>query len=241
MSAWAIDELVVHGKPPPPRRSWTVIAGASLSIVLHGILLLFLMLPARPGAPRPSLQGTTESVAWFDILPAKQVPQNAPEPKPAPAPSANRVAPATLAPPVLAIDTLSESAIRSDAAPAVPPLPGPARADTTNPASSAADTSAAPASEPGYVWHVLDHLQDFQSYPRAAQRRGHEGTVLIRARVSRKGQVLKAEVRESSGHRSLDEAALALLAAASPLPPPPRGTTAITDLDLPIAYSLRPQ
>lgn len=241
MSAWAIDELVLQAKAPPPRRSWTVIAGASLSIVLHGILLLFLMLPARPGAPRPSLQGATESVAWFDVLPAKQMPRDEPEPRSAPAPSAASVAPATRAPPILAIDTPSDSAIPIDTAPAVPPFPETATADSVAPSPTATQTSATPASEPGYVWHVLDHLQEFRSYPRAAQRRGHEGTVLIRARVSRKGQVLKAEVRESSGHRSLDEAALALLAAASPLPPPPRGTTAITDLDLPITYSLRPR
>ena len=45
-------------------------------------------------------------------------------------------------------------------------------------------------------------------YPRAARRRGCEGTVLIKVLVTREGKVMEAKVSQSSGHRILDRAAL---------------------------------
>ncbi|WP_182865139.1 energy transducer TonB [Rhodopirellula sp. JC639] len=45
-------------------------------------------------------------------------------------------------------------------------------------------------------------------YPAAAARAGAEGTVLLRLRVDTLGKVTEVEVIESSGHRSLDQAAV---------------------------------
>ncbi|MBK8284540.1 MAG: TonB family protein [Ahniella sp.] len=239
MTAWAVEDLVVT-TPPPPRRSWGVVLGAALSLVLHGMLVLFLMLPAETGPHASPQARPAPEVTWFDYSPAP--------PKAAPAPQTDPVAPK---PPHAAIVTAPTDPIEPVPAPDVvttePAFAAPtaAEADPSAPTDSArsghapATTPDGASTEQAYVWNVLGHLQPFQSYPRAAQRRGHEGTVLVRARVSRRGVVLKAEIRKSSGHRSLDEAALALLKAASPLPPPPQGTTAITELDLPIVYALR--
>jgi protein TonB len=48
------------------------------------------------------------------------------------------------------------------------------------------------------------------------------GTVLIRFTVGPTGQVLSREVRQSSGSKLLDDAAMAALDRASPFPPMPQ-------------------
>jgi len=45
-------------------------------------------------------------------------------------------------------------------------------------------------------------------YPDAARRRGYEGTVLLRASIDKNGTPLSVAIEKSSGHSSLDEAAL---------------------------------
>jgi len=49
------------------------------------------------------------------------------------------------------------------------------------------------------------------SYPPAARRRGVEGVVMVRLVLSGQGEVVKAEVKETSGSQLLDEAALSAL------------------------------
>jgi protein TonB len=46
------------------------------------------------------------------------------------------------------------------------------------------------------------------AYPLAARRRGIEGTVLIRSKVSAAGECLRAELKKTSGSDLLDQAAL---------------------------------
>jgi protein TonB len=46
------------------------------------------------------------------------------------------------------------------------------------------------------------------AYPLAARRRGDQGTVLIRVIVTAEGLAANAHIEKSSGHPSLDEAAL---------------------------------
>lgn len=248
MTGWTLDALP-DVQPRTPRRSLGVIAGATLSLVLHGLLLMFLMLPAKPGVPRLLLPPSASDVTWLEFLPEAK-----PEPRPAeqaPVPRTKQQIHSRT--PEAAAATASASAqdilaIRDDARhaatePAAEPGAGHATGGSVAGERPGEPAEPAPAAAPvrGYVWDVLAHLAPHQHYPPRAQRRGHEGTVLVRARVSRRGVVLKAEVRDSSGHRSLDNAALALLQAASPLPPPPPGPTAITELDLPIVYTLKPR
>ncbi|HWL29613.1 MAG TPA: energy transducer TonB [Burkholderiaceae bacterium] len=45
-------------------------------------------------------------------------------------------------------------------------------------------------------------------YPRASQRRGEHGRVIVRVLISPHGSVLKASVQSSSGYPRLDEAAV---------------------------------
>ena len=45
-------------------------------------------------------------------------------------------------------------------------------------------------------------------YPRASERRGEEGRVVVRVLISPQGTVLKATIQKSSGYHRLDDAAL---------------------------------
>jgi len=68
-----------------------------------------------------------------------------------------------------------------------------------------------PPSEPQFVTARLDprYAARFQPpYPPASKRQDEEGVVVVRVRVGPDGHVLAAELKASSGHRRLDEAAV---------------------------------
>jgi protein TonB len=60
-----------------------------------------------------------------------------------------------------------------------------------------------------------------QIYPRDAQRTGQQGMVMLEVRIDASGRILSVEVRRSSGHPLLDEAAIASLQSLGSLPAPP--------------------
>lgn len=64
-------------------------------------------------------------------------------------------------------------------------------------------------------------IAKYKSYPKIAQRRGWQGTVLLAIKVDGTGNVLSAVVSKSSGHDSLDKSALKMVKKASPFPAPP--------------------
>ncbi len=68
------------------------------------------------------------------------------------------------------------------------------------PAGSAAGSQLVKAA-PAYAENPIP------AYPRVARRRGLEGEVWLRVRVSETGRVLHLEIHRSSGHRVLDDAA----------------------------------
>lgn len=85
-----------------------------------------------------------------------------------------------------------------------PPLPAPGDGGST-----VAPQPAPPA--PVLVGARLDSrfASRFQPpYPPASERSEDEGVVMVRVRIGTDGRVLAAEVKASSGHRRLDEAAV---------------------------------
>lgn len=64
-------------------------------------------------------------------------------------------------------------------------------------------------------------IAKYKSYPKLAQRRGWQGTVLLDIKVDSQGNVLSAVVNQSSGHSALDKRALKMVEKASPFPAPP--------------------
>lgn len=248
MNGWVIQEFVRSPKPPAPRRSWRFILGAALSMILHGLLLLWLIDPVlRSQTPSAISQKPDLAVAWFELVdvppskaPPKPKPATAPAAAPRPRPEAALKAPAQT---VLATPAAEASETEASDLSTPPNEQSASMTEAVGGQGDSADTAPSAHGQPepaDYVWNVLSHLEHFQSYPERARRRGDSGTVVVRARVSRRGVVLASEILSSSGSRILDQAALALLAAASPLPKPPPGDTSITELELPIVYRLGP-
>lgn len=75
--------------------------------------------------------------------------------------------------------------------------------------SSSGDRSALPAAlESGSASGPVKVFHTDPVYPRAARRRGWEGTVYLAVRIAPEGEVIAAEITQSSGFELLDQAAL---------------------------------
>jgi protein TonB len=85
-------------------------------------------------------------------------------------------------------------------------------------APSAAEVARVSAAKVTWRGILEAHLQKFQKYPRSAQRRNVEGTVWLRFRMDRAGKVLSYAIERTSDQEVLDEAALAMIERAQPLP-----------------------
>jgi periplasmic protein TonB len=102
-----------------------------------------------------------------------------------------------------------------------PPVPSPPPQVSQ---ATRAPTQAAP--QPGAMpttWQdaLRAHLARFKRYPMLAQRRGEEGTALVRFAINRAGMVRSVAVVRGTSHGDLDEEAQRWIERAQPLPPPP--------------------
>lgn len=87
---------------------------------------------------------------------------------------------------------------------------------------------------------LFAHIARFKTYPEEARKRHVRGDVVVVFQLDRDGRVSGARVGSASGSVVLDQAAVAVLAKASPLPRPPaeiRGE--LLELHLPMRYQLR--
>jgi len=84
---------------------------------------------------------------------------------------------------------------------------------------------------------LMAHLERRKRYPSAARARGEEGTVEVRFSIDDRGNVLSAKVVRSSGHPALDEAVLALMRRASPVPAPPPDVS--RTISAPVKFAIR--
>lgn len=75
-------------------------------------------------------------------------------------------------------------------------------------------------------------------YPSLARRRGYEGRVLIQIALRADGRAAHVEVKESSGHRVLDEAALAAVKDWRFLPAHRGGRPVTATVEVPISFRL---
>jgi protein TonB len=100
--------------------------------------------------------------------------------------------------------------------------------------------AAVSAPSPNYIAKLRLWLERHKDYPKLARRKRMQGVVLLYFRVGRDGSVMAQEIREVSGHTLLDEAALEMLARATPLPSFPQDMQGdYLDVVLPVEYSLR--
>lgn len=98
--------------------------------------------------------------------------------------------------------------------------------------------SSAPVSD-DYLVVLQDWLARFQRYPEDAKARHDEGKGVVGFTLTRDGQVQKVWMDQSTGAPSLDSASIAMIRAASPVPPLPKDFAGATvDFLLPVNYTL---
>jgi len=91
-----------------------------------------------------------------------------------------------------------------------------------------------------YLSKLSRHLARHYEYPRRARRLGQQGTPVVVFEFSRDGTLLNHSLRESSGHRLLDDAAQDMLIQAAPLPRVPESMRGKSfTYALPVRFSLR--
>ena len=174
-------------------------------------------------------------------------PRPAPEPAAAPAPTAPITSPAEDAPPIPAVAEGEPSTGEGSGDPegtgseptAAPgePQEGVAQASATveQPAEGV-DRGALMRTYASLVGRTLGRRL---RYPRAAERAGLEGTVVLSVVVDAAGAVVSTVVFESSGHAALDRAAIRLVEQVGRLPAPPTELRwARRSLRIPIRYTL---
>ena len=86
-----------------------------------------------------------------------------------------------------------------------------------------------------WIKQVARTIAAKQTYPRAAQSRGEQGTAKVKIYVAASGAVERAELISPSGSTTLDREALALPSRTGSVPPPPGGATSVT---VPITWKL---
>lgn len=101
-----------------------------------------------------------------------------------------------------------------------------------------ADDPLAGGGAPGYEAVLRRHIAHHRQQPDMSGGRLRTGVVIVRFRVDRDGRVVDARVLQTQGP-SLDEAALAALWRAEPLPGVPAGMPAPLEVDVPIDFRLR--
>ncbi|MGC1466141.1 MAG: TonB family protein [Pseudolabrys sp.] len=118
-----------------------------------------------------------------------------------------------------------------------------------SPAEQRAERAAAPmpgASSrnsnalPNWQTQLVAQLERHKRYPAEAQSRGEHGVTRIAFSVDRQGGVHNPHIVGSSGSHLLDEATIALVERAQPLPPPPPEVPgAHIAVVVPIRYNIR--
>lgn len=90
-----------------------------------------------------------------------------------------------------------------------------------------------------YFSRVMAQLSHYKTYPPELKKRKSQGVVTLKFGIRRSGEIFAASIKTSSGHGALDDAALQMLADASPLPPLPASIKKEEiHLVIPIEYSL---
>lgn len=173
-----------------------------------------------PEPPRPEPQPTAAEPPPKPVEAAVPLPKPKP---PAPKPKPRPTAPAEAAPG----PQRSAAHAEAEAAITAAPVPG-------------ANAQAAAARAATWQGELLGHLERHKRYPRAAQWKRREGTVVVAFSLDREGRVIAKRLARASGHADLDDEALALLARAQPLPPPPDGIPGERiELVVPIQFFLK--
>jgi protein TonB len=184
----------VSRPPGDKRRHWMVAAVlAGLAIALHAGFVWYAANHLETTTARP----VKHEVVVQIVAPPPPPPKLEPPKPPPPRVVKRQVLPQiqTASPDTPAVDTASsEPAVAvAPSTPEPPPPPPPPQPETVT----------APFGRVGYLNNPPP------GYPASAARQGWQGTVLLRVRVLSTGRVDNVEVQKSSGHKLLDDEAIA--------------------------------
>lgn len=87
-----------------------------------------------------------------------------------------------------------------------------------------------------YFQRLKDLIRQHKRYPEEAKRRGQEGTVIVKIKITETGKIEKVEILKSSGIPALDRETLRVLKSLGTLPPPPLSKP--LELNLEVEYKL---
>lgn len=88
-----------------------------------------------------------------------------------------------------------------------------------------------------YLATLLAHIEKRKSYPRAARRRGVEGSIKVSFTLGCDGTV--SNIRTTGGHKLLKKSASKAVMASLPLPKPPTGINCPMLVNYAMAYKLK--
>ncbi len=175
--------------------------------------------PPRPEPPPPEPEPPPPEPVPPEPPPPEPPP---PEPAPAPLPEPPPEPPSPEPPP----PPRPPEPPRPRPRPA--PRPAPPRAETAAPAQAAAPVAPPPpppvvqaSRDPAYGGRLAAWFSRHLFFPEAARRAGLSGSVRLRVRIGRRGELLAAEILERTGSELFATAAMQLAQRAAPFPPPP--------------------
>jgi periplasmic protein TonB len=183
--------------------------------------------PSQPAPTEPApLSADREPAKHIETRPATHETFTPPPPDSTPAPVSEPTMTATPSQPHSAQSAPSETTLTA----------------TPQVAALAPTPSAAPP-RPDYGWlsdTILRRVEELKRYPPEARLDRAEGKVVLKAVIRADGSVDDVEVYQSSGYRSLDQAAVELMKRAAPIQlPRPLGKAKMT-VKIPMSYRLEP-
>ncbi|MFA6629274.1 MAG: energy transducer TonB [Sulfuricurvum sp.] len=219
------------------RRSLLLSVGIHFTLIVSAIVLANIVRTPLP-------QSEKELILKVLLSPVAQKPEVTPVQPPVPAKKEPRPIQKIVPAPVM------PSTIKPSIQPNPVPTPvvsqpaaAPTSVATAKTAESDAPKKAAPPPPPKVEEYEDNHLGEIRSilaerlkYPKNARRLNQQGEVSVTFTLSQNGEVSQIAITKSSGFDLLDEAARALITAASPEFPKPSKSVRIT---VPISYTLR--
>jgi protein TonB len=181
---------------------------------------------AAPSARPPSESATAQP----SVVPAPPVIAQAPVP-PVPQTLPSRHVPYRPRPTTTFEDALAPRILSPE-----PQRTGPPQASTAAP--PAADATNLPPKMPRIAGARYGH-NPAPAYPSEARRRGWEGTVLLLVEILENGRPERVTVQQSSGYRTLDEAARGAVSRWTFIPAQRDGRPIRSLVEVPIVFSLR--
>lgn len=233
------DAAASHPSYDPRPRSWRgpLLASLALHAVLAGSIAIDWRFGDAPAEMPPPAAMTVElatmpeaaAVPQDEAAPGPQ--QVAATPKQAPAPTPMKIDPPPLVNASLKPDFVLLA--KSQAKPVETRVAANEARETTAPQTVAAPKNKSQAPVEGendaqpsnaeQTWEerIAARLARSKRYPAGAQRAGQQDTVLLRLVVDRKGRLVEAAVKQSTGFALLDAETLDLARRAGPYPAPP--------------------